>query len=77
MRNISVQDRVRNNTKVILREVGWRYVTIETVAKHRQVVLPRIVFRFTLPRSGVTVERRQLPLQGIVLHWPKPGKPHL
>ena len=62
MRNISVQDRVMNNTKVILREVGRRYVTVETVAEHRQVVLPRIVFRFTLPRSGVTVEWRQFPV---------------
>ena len=31
MRNISVQDRVMTNTKVILREVGWKYITVETV----------------------------------------------
>ena len=63
MRNISVQDRVMNNTKVILREVGRKYVTVETLSEHRQVLLPRITFRFTLPRSGVTVERRQFPLR--------------
>ena len=34
MRNISVQDRVMNNTKVILRGVGRRYVTVETVRDH-------------------------------------------
>ena len=34
MQNISVQDRVMNNAKVILREVGRRYVTVETVAEH-------------------------------------------
>ena len=63
MRNISVQDRVMNNTKVILREVGRKYITVETLSERRQVLLPRIVFRFTLPRSGVTVERRQFPLR--------------
>ena len=63
MRNISVQDRVMNNTKVILREVGRKYVTVETLSEHRQVLLPRITFRFTLPRSGVTVKRRQFPLR--------------
>ena len=62
MRNISVQDRVMNNTKVILREVGRKYVTVETLLEHRQVPLSLITFRFTLPRSGVTVERRQFLL---------------
>ena len=54
MRNVSVQDRVMNNTKVTLREVGRKYITMETLSEHRQVLLPRIVFRFTLPWSGVT-----------------------
>ena len=52
MRNISIQDRVMNNTKVILREVGRKYVTVETLSEHRQVLLPRITFRFTLPRDN-------------------------
>ena len=63
MRNISVQDRVMN--KMILREVGRKYVTVKTLSKHRQVPLPRITFRFTLPRSGVTVERRLRPRYAI------------
>ena len=64
MRNISIQDSVMNNTKVIVREIGRKFVTVETLQEHRHVLLPRIVFRFTLciPRSGVTVERRQFPL---------------
>ncbi len=63
MRNISVHDRVMNNTKGIVREVGRKFVMVETLPEHRQVLLPRIVFRFTLPRRGVTVERRQFPLR--------------
>ena len=63
MRSISVQDHVVNNTKVILRDLGRKYINVEILSEHRQVLLPRIVFRFTLPRSGVTVERRQFPLR--------------
>jgi len=63
MRNISVQDRIMNNTKVIVRSIGQKYVTVETLPEHRQVLLPRIVFHFTLPRSGLTVEQRQFLLR--------------
>ena len=62
-RNISVQDRLMNNTKVIVREIGRHLITVETLTGHRRFVLPRIVFRFTLPRSGLTIERRQFPLR--------------
>ena len=41
MRNISVQDRVMNNTKVILREVGWKYVTVETLSDNVPVHLAK------------------------------------
>ena len=63
MRNISIQDRIMNNTKVIVRTIGRKFVTVETLPEHKQVLLPHIVFRFTLPRSGVTVEWRQFPLR--------------
>ena len=56
-RNISVQDRLMNNTKVIVREIGRHLVTVETLMERRQFVLPRIIFRFTLPRSGLMIER--------------------
>ena len=62
MRNIFIEDRVMNNTKVIVRDISRKFVTVEMLLEHRRVLLPRIVFRFTLPRSGVTVERRQFPL---------------
>ena len=62
-RNISVQDRLMNNTKVIVREIGRHLVTVETLMERRQFVLPRIIFRFTLPRSGLMIERRQFPLR--------------
>ena len=62
-RNISLQDRLMNNTKVIVREIGRHLVTVETLTEHRQFVLPRIIFRFTLPRSGLAIERRQFPLR--------------
>ncbi len=52
-----------NNTKVIVKEVGRNLVTVETLAEHRKVILPPIVFLFMLPRSGVTIERRQFPLR--------------
>jgi hypothetical protein len=52
-----------NNTKVIVREIGRHLITVETLMGHRQFVLPRIVFRFTLPRSGLIIERRQFPLR--------------
>ncbi len=52
-----------NNIKLILREVGRKFVMVETLPERRQVLLPQIVFRFTLPRSGMTVERRQFPLR--------------
>ena len=62
-RNISVQDRLMNNTKVIVREISRHLVTVETLMERRQFVLPRIIFRFTLPRSGLVIERRQFPLR--------------
>ena len=62
-RNISVQDRLMNNTKVIVREIGRHLVTVETLMGHRRFVLPRIIFRFTLPRSGLMIDRRQFPLR--------------
>jgi ATP-dependent DNA helicase PIF1 len=62
-RNISVQDRLMNNTKVIVREIGRHLVTVETLMEHRHFILPRIIFRFTLPRSGLMIERRQFPLR--------------
>ena len=45
------------------REIGRHLITIETLMGHRRFVLPRIVFRFTLPRSGLIIERRQFPLR--------------
>ena len=62
-RNISVQDRLMNNTKVIVREVGRHLITVEILMGHRRFVLPRIVFRLNLPQSGLTIERRQFPLR--------------
>lgn len=62
MRNISIQDCIMNNTKVIAREFGRKFVMVETLLNHRHVLLTQIVFRFTLLRSGVTVEGRQFPL---------------
>ena len=62
-RNISVQDRLMNNTKVIVKEIGRHLITVETLMGHRRFILPRIVFRFTLPRSGLVIERRQFPLR--------------
>ena len=62
-RNILVQDRLMNNTKVIVREIGRHLVTVKTLMEHRQFALPRIIFRFTLPRSGLMIERRQFPLR--------------
>ncbi len=42
MRNISVQDRVVSNTKVIMREVGRKFVTVETLPERRQVLPDRV-----------------------------------
>ena len=52
-----------NKTKVIMREIGRHLVTVETLMERRQFVLPCIIFRFTLPRSGLMIEQRQFPLQ--------------
>ncbi len=51
MRDISVHDRVMNNAKVIICEVGRKVVTVETLPKCRQVLLAHIVL---LPRSNLT-----------------------
>ena len=61
--NISVTYRLMNNTKVIVREIGRQLVTVETLMEHRRFILPRIIFRFILPRSGVMIEQRQFPLR--------------
>ena len=58
-----VQDQLMNNTKVIMREISRHLITVETLMWHSQFVLPRIVFRFTLPRSELTIERRQFKLR--------------
>ena len=63
MRNISIEDRIMNNTKVIIREISRKFITVETLLEHKQILLPRITFRFTLPRSGLTIERKQFPLR--------------
>ena len=57
IRNISVQDRLMNNTKVIVKEIGRHLVTVETLMDHKQFILPRIILRFTWPRSGLMIER--------------------
>ena len=49
MRNNLVQDRLVNNTRVIVRTIGSRLVTVETLLDCRLLMIPRIVFLFTLP----------------------------
>ena len=36
MRNISIEDRVMNNTKVIVRDISRKFVTVETLLEHRE-----------------------------------------
>ena len=40
MRNISIEDRVMNNTKVIVRDINRKFVTVETLLEHMQASSP-------------------------------------
>jgi hypothetical protein len=62
MRNISVEDRLMNNTKVIVRGISRHLITVEILPERRHLVIPRIVFHFIM-RSGLVIERRQFPLR--------------
>lgn len=62
MQNISVLNCLMSNIKVIVKEIRRRFVVVQTIRDQRQVLIPRIIFRFALPRSGLTVDRRQFPL---------------
>ena len=59
-RNISVEDWLMNNTKVIVRDISRHLITVEILPQGRRLVIPRIVFRFTM-RSGLVIEQRQFP----------------
>lgn len=62
IRNISVEDRLMNNTKVIVRGISRHLITVEILPERRHLVIPRIVFHFIM-RSGLVIERRQFPLR--------------
>ena len=61
-RNISVLDPLINNIKVV-RKIGRHLITVETLMGHRRFVFFLIMFRFTLPQSGLTIEWHQFSLR--------------
>ena len=52
-----------NNTKVIIKEIRRQFVVVQTIRDQRQILIPRIIFCFSSPCSGLTVDRRQFPLR--------------
>jgi ATP-dependent DNA helicase PIF1 len=66
MRNLSIDRQMVKNVRVLIRAIGDRVVTVQTIhrdhSKREDILIPRICFEYPIPRTGHTVLRRQFPL---------------
>lgn len=69
MRNLSIEDGLVKNARVVVRELHERFVGVELlpnssyIARGKVYCLPRIIFEFQPKYCPWTVQRRQFPLR--------------